>query len=225
MKADIKKQEVKFIVTDEYREWIALIKDRIRNSQIKASIKVNRELLELYWHIGADIVNRQKHSKWGEGLLRQMSIDLKKTFSDMAGFSETNLKTMRLWYRFYAEAVNGQQVVDELRSDDIFRLITTIPWGHNQRIIFKCKDVREAVFYAQYTLENNWSRDVLEHQIESGLYERKGKAITNFKDKLPANASDLAVQTLKDPYSFDFLSMRDDYDEKELEDALVNQIT
>ena len=143
----------------------------------------------------------------------------------MAGFSETNLKTMRLWYRFYAEAVNGQQVVDELRSDDIFRLITTIPWGHNQRIIFKCKDVREAVFYAQYTLENNWSRDVLEHQIESALYERKGKAITNFKDKLPANASDLAVQTLKDPYSFDFLTMRDDYDEKELEDALVNQIT
>lgn len=80
---------------------------------------------------------------------------------------------MRLWYRFYAEAVNGLQVVDELRSDDIFRLITTIPWGHNQRIIFKCKDVREAVFYVQYTLENNWSRDVLEHQIESGLYERK----------------------------------------------------
>ena len=87
--------------------------------------------------------------------MRQMSIDLKKTFPDMTGFSETNLKTMRLWYRFYAEAVNGQQVVDELRSDDIFRLITTIPWGHNQRIIFKCKDVREAVFYAQYTLENN----------------------------------------------------------------------
>lgn len=225
MKAGIKKQEVKFIVTDEYREWIALIKDRIRNSQIKASIKVNRELLQLYWHIGEDIVNRQKHSKWGEGLLRQMSIDLKKTFPNIAGFSETNLKTMRLWYRFYAEAVNGQQVVDELRSDDIFRLITTIPWGHNQRIIFKCKDVREAVFYAQYTLENNWSRDVLEHQIESALYERKGKAITNFKDKLPANASDLAVQTLKDPYSFDFLTMRDDYDEKELEDALVNQIT
>lgn len=88
----------------------------------------------------------KKHSKWGEGLLRQMSIDLKKTFSDMAGFSKMNLKTIRLWYRFYAEAVNGQQVVDKLRSDDIFQLITTIPWGHNQRIIFKCKDVREAVF-------------------------------------------------------------------------------
>lgn len=90
MKAGIKKQEVEFIVTDEYREWIALIKDRIKNSQIKASIKVNRTLLELYWHIGEDIVNRQKHSKWGEGLLRQMSIDLKKTFPDMSGFSENN---------------------------------------------------------------------------------------------------------------------------------------
>ena len=96
MKAGIKKQEVEFIVTDEYREWIALIKDRIKNSQIKASIKVNRELLELYWHIDEDIVNRQKHSKWGDGLLRQMSIDLKKSFPDMTGFSETNLKTMRL---------------------------------------------------------------------------------------------------------------------------------
>jgi len=122
---------------------------------------------------------------------------------------------------FYAEAVNGQQVVDEFRPDDIFQLITTIPWGHNQRIIFKCKDVYEAIFYAQYTLENNWSRDVLEHQIESRLYERKGKAITNFRNKLPAASSDLAIQTLKDPYSFDFLTMRDDYDEKELEDALV----
>lgn len=225
MKAGAKKQEVGFIVTDEYREWIALIKDKIKSSQIKASVKVNRELLELYWHIGADIVNRQKHSKWGEGLLRQMSIDLKKAFPDMSGFSETNLKTMRLWYRFYAEAVNGQQVVDQFRADDIFRLITTIPWGHNQRIIFKCKNVHEAVFYVQNTLENNWSRDVLEHQIECRLYERKGKAITNFKDKFPATASDLAIQTLKDPYSFDFLTMRDDYDEKELEDALVSQIT
>ncbi len=225
MGGDMEKQEVGFIVTDEYREWIAAIKDKIKNSQIKASIKVNRELLELYWHIGADIVNRQKYSKWGEGLLRQMSMDLKKTFPDMSGFSETNLKTMRLWYRFYAGAVNGQQVVDEFAPENIMQLITSIPWGHNQRIIFKCKDVREAIFYAQHVLENNWSRDVLEHQIESGLYERRGKAITNFKDKLPAASSDLAIQTLKDPYSFDFLTMRDNYDEKELEDSLVHQIT
>ncbi len=112
-----------------------MIKDEIRNSQIKASIKVNRELLKLYWHIGTDIVNQQKHSKWREGLFRQMSIDLKKSFPDMSGFSETNLKAMRLWYRIYAEVVNGQQVVDEFRSDDIFQLITTIPWGHNQRSI------------------------------------------------------------------------------------------
>lgn len=221
----MKKHEVGFVVNDEYREWIASIKDRIISSQIKASMKVNKELLELYWHIGEDIVNQQRYSKWGDGLLRQMSVDLKKTFPDMSGFSETNLKTMRLWYRFYSDAVNGQQVVDELSPDDIFRLITAIPWGHNQRIIFKCKDLREAIFYVQYTIENNWSRDVLEHQIESSLYERRGKAITNFKDKLPAAASDLAIQTLKDPYSFDFLTMRDDYDEKELEDALVNQIT
>lgn len=219
------KQEMVFVVTDEYKAWITAIKDKIRKSQIKASIKVNREMLELYWNIGADIVERQKNAKWGDGLLKQMSDDLKKSFPEMSGFSETNLKTMRLWYRFYADAINGQQVVDELSANDIVNLITAIPWGHNQRIIFKCEDVREAVFYAQNTLEYNWSRDVLVHQIESKLYARKGKAITNFKDKLPEATSDLAIQTLKDPYSFDFLTMKDDYDEKELEDALVNRIT
>lgn len=96
----MEKQEVGFVVNDEYREWIASIKDKIKSSQIKASMKVNKELLELYWHIGEDIVNQQRYSKWGDGLLRQMSVDLKKTFPDMSGFSETNLKTMRLWYRF-----------------------------------------------------------------------------------------------------------------------------
>lgn len=221
----MEKQEVAFVVTDEYKAWITAIKDKIRKSQIKASIKVNRELLELYWNIGADIVERQKSTKWGDGLLKQMSADLKKSFPEMSGFSETNLKTMRLWYRFYADVINGQQVVDELNAKDIINLITAIPWGHNQRIIFKCEDVREAIFYVQHTLEHNWSRDVLVHQIESKLYARKGKAITNFKDKLPEATSDLAIQTLKDPYSFDFLTMKDDYDEKELEDALINQIT
>ena len=112
---------------------------------------------------------------------------------------------------FYYLAITRQKEASDTSLYQIStgaRLITTIPWGHNQHIIFKCKDMREAVFYAQYTLENSWSRDVLKHQIESGLYERKRKAITNFKDKLPANASDLAIQTLKDPYSFDFLTTR-----------------
>ncbi|WP_049728279.1 PDDEXK nuclease domain-containing protein [Dorea sp. D27] len=221
----MKRKEIGFVVTNEYKEWLTAIKEKIRSSQIKASVKVNRELLGLYWHIGADIVERQKNARWGDGLLKQMSADLKKAFPDMTGFSETNLKTMRLWYRFYADVINGQQVVDEMTSEEIIKLITSIPWGHNQRLIFKCGNVREAIFYAQHTLENNWSRDVLVHQIEGKLYERKGKAITNFKEKLPSPSSDLAIQSLKNPYSFDFLSMRENYDEKDLEDALVSQIT
>ena len=105
------------------------------------------------------------------------------------------------------------------------KMVKSIPWGHNQRIMYKCKDINEVLFYVQKTMDNNWSRNVLEHQIDSNLYERRGKAITNFQVKLPIPQSDLAEQTLKDPYNFDFLTLREEYDEKELEDALVNQIT
>ena len=113
---DLKKQELKFVVSDEYRDWINTIKDKIRTSQIKASIKVNREMLELYWNIGADIVDLQENSKWGEGLIKQMSLDLRKAFPDAKGFSETNLKTIRIWYRFYSDVIKGLQVVDEISA-------------------------------------------------------------------------------------------------------------
>ena len=107
----------------------------------------------------------------------------------------------------------------------IEKMVKSIPWGHNQRIVYKCQSIPEALFYVQKTMDNGWSRSVLEHQIDSGLYDRQGKAITNFSVKLPEPQSDLAVQTLKNPYNFDLLTLREEYDEKELEDALVNQIT
>ena len=105
------------------------------------------------------------------------------------------------------------------------KMIKSIPWGHNQRIVYKCKNIEEALFYVQKTIDNGWSRNVLIHQMEAGLYERQGKAIANFQEKLPNPQSDLAEQTLKDPYNFDFLTLHEEYNEKELENALVNQIT
>ena len=152
-----------------------------------------------------------------------MSKDLQKTFPGMSGFSAQNLRSIRFWYKFYNDNAKCLQVVSKFEM--VEKRVKSIPWGHNQRIMYKCKDINEVLFYVQKTMDNNWSRNVLEHQIDSNLYERQGKAITNFQVKLPIPQSDLAEQTLKDPYNFDFLTLREEYDEKELEDALVNQIT
>ena len=217
------KSEVGFVVTDEYKVWIEDIKSRIKQSQIKAAVKVNYELLDLYWDLGRDIAAKQKDAKWGDAFLATMSKDLQKTFPNMAGFSVQNLKSIRYWYRFYNAEENGLQVVSQMEL--IEKMVKSIPWGHNQRIMYKCKSIEEALFYVQKTMDNGWSRNVLEHQIDGGLYSRQGKAVTNFQLKLPEPQSDLAEQTLKNPYNFDFLTLREEYDEKELEDALVNQIT
>lgn len=143
-----------------------------------------------------------------------MSIDLHEEFPGMKGFSERNLKYIRQWYQFFRKSDSiGQQ------------LVAQIPWGHNIAILSKCKNTVEAIFYIQKTIQNNWSRAVLIHHIESGLYSREGKAITNFQTTLPAPHSDLARQTMKDPYNFDFLTLREKHDEKELENALVKHVT
>lgn len=185
--------EVGFVVDDEYKVWIENIKDRIKHSQIKASVKVNCELLDLYWDIGRNIVAKQKNAKWGEAFLATMSKHLQKTFPNMSGFSVQNLKSIRYWYKFYNFDENGLQPVSQI--EDIQKMVKSIPWGHNQRIMYKCKSIEEALFYIQQTMDNGWSRAVLEHQIDSGLYYRKGKAITNFQLKLPEPQSDLAEQT------------------------------
>ena len=164
-------REVGFIVDDEYKAWIENIKNRIKHSQIKASVKVNHEMLDLYWDIGRDIVAKQKNAKWGEAFLATMSKDLRKTFPNMSGFSVQNLKSIRYWYKFYNSDENGLQAVSQMEL--IEKIIKSIPWGHNQRIMYKCKNIAEALFYAQKTMDNGWSRTVLEHQIDSGLYGRQ----------------------------------------------------
>lgn len=175
------KTEVGFIVNDEYKQWIENLKNRIKHTQIKAAVKVNYEMLDLYWTLGKDIVEKQADAKWGDSFLLTLSKDLKKAFPGVSGFSIQNLKNIRYWYRFYNE--KGLQVVSQMET--IEKMVKSIPWGHNQRIMYKCNDLSEALFYVQKTMDNNWSRNVLENQIDSDLYERQGKAINNFQVKLP----------------------------------------
>jgi predicted nuclease of restriction endonuclease-like (RecB) superfamily len=209
----------KLVRDADYSAFLKDVKKRIQSAQIKAAVRVNQELLGLYWDLGEQIIEKQREAKWGDGFLEQMSRDLLTAFPEMKGFSHRNLKLMRQWVAFWNSI--GQQAVAQIAQ----QLVSQIPWGHNQLIMNKISGCDEALFYVRKTIENNWSRAVLTHQIESGLYQRDGKAITNFEATLPAPQSDLAIQTLKDPYNFDFLMLRERHDEKELEDALTDHLT
>lgn len=215
----------KLVLTKEYKTWLAELKQKVRNAQLKAAVKVNSEMLLFYWELGADIVVKQAKSKWGEGLIDQLSKDLMAEFPDMKGFSRTNLMYVKKWYLFYRQSnIFVPQPVGQIR-EPVIEQITQIPWGHNREIITSCKNVKEALFYVQNTIKYNWSRNVLVHQMESGLYEREGKAVNNFALTLPEPQSDLAQQTLKDPYMFDFLTLTKKHNEKDLENALIEHIT
>lgn len=223
-------------VHKDYRAWLAELKLKLRTVQIKAALKVNTELLVFYWELGEDIVAKQSTAQWGDGFLLQLSKDLMTDFPDMKGFSKRNLELIRQWHLFYKTSdlpvqIAKQPVSQLSRKDDgeirqqVVDQITSIPWGHNIAIIAKCKNVDEALFYVQSTQTHNWSRSVLVHQIESGLYRREGRSVNNFAVTLPKPQSDLALQTLKDPYIFDFLSMTKEYSERDLEKGLINHIT
>jgi len=206
---------MKDVEVSHYNSFITQIKQQFKNTQIKASVAVNSSLLEFYWYLGSEIVKRQKEFAWGSDFLTNLSNDLSEEFADIKGFSKSNLQYIRRWYLFYSES----------KVEQVVPLLVRIPWGHNIVIISKCKNRDEALFYINKTIENGYSRAVLVHQIESDLYTRLGKAISNFDTKLPPLQSDLAKETLKDPYCFDFLTMREKYNEKELEDALTQNIT
>lgn len=233
----------KLIKTDgNYKVWITELKQRIRQSQIKAAVKVNVEMLHLYWSIGEDIVKRNVEAVWGKSVINQLSQDLGDEFPDMKGFSPRNLAYMKQFYLFYGGDKSLQQVaakIGDTGGDEnlpqavaksakgvvVDHAVFSIPWGHQMYILDKIKDVKEALFYVHKTIENGWSRNVLLNMLDTRLYKVQGKAMTNFNRLLPALQSDLAQQTLKDPYNFDFLTMREGYMEKELEDALTENIT
>jgi predicted nuclease of restriction endonuclease-like (RecB) superfamily len=171
----------------DYSVWLKELKYKVRLVPIKAAVKVNSELLQFYWELGADIVEKQATAKWGDGFLSNLSHDLMAEFPDMKGFSKRNLELIRKWYCFWS-------VQDEIAK----QLATQIPWWHNVIIITKTKNTDEALFYVQKTILNTWSRSVLTHHIGSYLFKREGKGITNFKATLPETQSDLARETLKD---------------------------
>lgn len=205
---------------NQYKNWIVDLKSKIQQSQIKAAIKVNSALLELYWEMGKEISERNFENIFGSGFFKQLSKDLMVEFPTLKGLSESNLKYLKRFYLFYNQDItNRQQVVD-----DFPQKLFLIPWGHHIQIFTKSKNVTEAYFYINKTIENGWSRSVLLNMISGNLYQSQGKAITNFAKTLPDYHSELIQQTLKDPYNFDFISISENFKEKELENALIDNI-
>ena len=212
--------ELKIINDENYQKWICEIKELVHVSQLKAAVQVNTEMIRMYWHIGKEISDKHADAIWGTGFYKTMSQSLKEEFPSVSGFSVTNLKYMKRFFEFYkSDNEKRQQVVDDLEK------ICSIPWGHHILIMTKCENVTEALFYVRKTLENGWSRAMLLNFLDVNLYKSQGKAITNFDRQLPALQSDLAKEVIKDPYNFDFLTLTEGYREKELEDALTNNIT
>lgn len=222
-------------IDKEYKKWISDVSKRFRKSQLKAAVKVNEEMLRFYWTMGRDIAKMSNEAKYGSQFYNTISTDLKDIFPDIKSFSPTNLKYMRYFYEMYPTAEICQKVVDEsetsenrqqLADESGLQWIFRIPWGHHMFLLDKCKENQEkALFYVKKTIENNWSRAVMQNQVSSNLYEREGKALTNFAKTLPAIQSDLAQAITKDPYNFDFLTMQETYNEKELKDALLNDVS
>ena len=196
-----------------YADFLADIKSRIQTAQVRAALAVSRELLELYRQIGRDIVTRQQEQGWGRAVIARLAADLQSAFPGIEGFSSRNLERMRAFYLTYPD-----------ENQFAAQAVSQIPWGHNIALFQKVKEPNERLWYAAQTLEHGWSRSILEMQIESRLFERQGKAQTNFERTLPPLQSDMAQALLKDPYNFDFLMLGDKAHEREVESGLLEQI-
>ena len=196
-----------------YADWLADLKGRIHTAQQRATLAVNRELVLLYWHIGRDILARQAAQGWGTKVIARLAHDLRTAFPEMKGFSPRNLKYMRA----FAEAWPDAQFVQEV--------LAQLPWYHQLALLDKLPGPETRRWYAAKAIEHNWSRNILVMQIEIRLLERSGKAVTNFHVSLPKPQSDLARESLKDPYRFDFLGLTDKAQEREVENALVKHVT
>ena len=230
------------ILDQDYIQWIKELSSRYRRSQIKAAVKVNLEMLQFYWDLGKDIVEKKAESRWGSGFMKNLSRDLKEVNPDATCFSETNLLYMKNFYLLYqpyleitpqlGEQITQQvveqkvnaitpQLVEQIRND-----LFSVPWGHHRFIIDKFKEQPEkALFFVRQTVENGWSRDMLLNFMGTDLYERQGKALTNFARTLPEETSDLARELTKDPYDFAFTGITGTYNERLLKDKLLGNIT
>jgi predicted nuclease of restriction endonuclease-like (RecB) superfamily len=238
-------------LTLDYPVLLEDLKARIRAAQTRAALMANRELIRLYWEIGRRIVERQEHEGWGKSVIERLAGDLQKEFPGLQGFSRSNIWRMRSFFLSYREEASskrksrtavrdletsdskssntdlGSNLAQPVRDLDLAQppaVLAALPWGHNVLLIGRLKQRAQRLWYAQRAIENGWSRAVLVHQIESGLHRRQGQALNNFDRVLPAPQSDLARETLKDPYIFDFLSLGDDIQERELERGLIEQV-
>ena len=205
-------------------------------------------MLEFYWSIGRDLVALRVEERWGAGVVKQFALDMRQAFPDITGFSDSNVKYIKRWYSFYYEQVlksqqaigqlenqKGQQVVDQMKMEEksqqaadlleMPELFGKVPWGQHISIISKCQTLDEALFYISKVAEEGWSRSMLENKISAKLFQTQGSVVTNFEQTLPAPQDRLAKEILKDPYHFDFLSLKAEYDERDLEEALVANIT
>lgn len=207
-----------------YQEFLEDIKRRVAEARTRASLAVNRELIELYWCIGSLIVYRQQEEGWGSAVIERLSRDLRASFPGVTGLSKSNIWRMRAFYLAYPEAQELAQPARDSRETALPQPVAEIPWGHNIVLIEKVKDPQQRLWYTAQTIEHGWSRAVLVHQIESGLYSRQGQAVTNFEQALPSPQSDLARELVKDPYNLDFLGLTDDISEHELERSLLDHL-
>ena len=218
------------ILDKDYVQWVQELCKRYRQSQIKAALKVNTEQLKYNWLLGRDIVEMNVEQRWGESVITQLSKDLKEEMPDVNGLSKTNIYYCRKFYQLYNSSNEiFLQLEGEFTDAQKFHQlggIFEIPWRHHCLIMDKVKgDVAKAMFYVRQTIENGWSRSMLLNFISTDMYERQGKALTNFKNTLPEVTSELAQELTKDPYSFAFTGITQPYNERILKDALLNNIT
>ena len=195
-----------------YASLLAELKERIRTARLRAAVAVNEELILLYWSIGRDILDRQTAAGWGARVIDRLAADLRRDFPEMTGLSSRTLKYMRA----FAEAFPEREIVQQV--------VARLPWGHGIKLVETAKSPEQRIWYARQAAEHGWSRSVLVHQIDSDLFGRQGKAVTNFARTLPAPQSDLAQELIKDPYSFDFLSLGPETTERELEKGLLEHL-
>lgn len=194
----------------EYAAWFADLKQRLIKARQAAALALNTAVIEFYWELGRDIAQKEKLAEWGDRFIERLSRDLCHDFPDMKGFSRRNLYAIRQWYLFYAE-----------RFEIVPQPVAQLPWGHNRLIASKIRNQDEALWYALSSIGNGWSRDILELKIEKDEFHRAGRSVNNFPQTLPW----LAVETLKDPYNFDFLGLEDEAQERAVELALTDRIT
>jgi predicted nuclease of restriction endonuclease-like (RecB) superfamily len=213
-----------------YAELLSELKTRIRAAQVKAALAVNRELVQLYWQIGKSIVQRQQSEGWGSKVIDRLAEDLRVEFPGVAGFSRQNIYRMRALFLAYTGQALGavqaivSQAARQLDESYLPEPMASLPWFHNVLLIEKLGSPAERAWYAQQTVAHGWSRSVLSYHIGTGAFHRAGKAVTNFANTLPPPQSDLAQQIIKDPYNFDFLTLRPDAHERDLERGLVEHL-